>query len=188
MIRLFRPILLTCVFGVGATGLACVLADPVPELQKPVRRAPAIVKTGLFPDPTVPLTQLPAQFEIRIRVPDPGETVHYGFFVGGINGASTQFTRETAPLAGSADAPDLIYFTRATDAINGLQPAIDRCLRIDFLVSLDPIPPLPRLDPALGDSVGWWYAPDGTGTCSLFDASVLDSPIDEGIADAGDAG
>jgi hypothetical protein len=167
--------------GLGALLFACVLVDPVPELQKPPRRAPAVVKTAVFPDSTRPLVQLPSEFVIPVRVPDPGQGFFWALFIDW-NGSSQVYT-DFGHVAGSATNPDL-YPLRILTRDFPLSVLPTDCHTIEVLVSLEDVH-THQADPAVSDSISWWYVPDGAGTCGLFDAAVLDAPLDD--ADAADA-
>lgn len=146
---------------------ACVLVDPVPELAKSPRRAPAIVKSTVVPDASRPLLRLPVDFVVEVRVPDPGQDLYSRILLDG-NFARSGFLR------GSADNPDL-YPIRFTPSDIGLLPASiasGQCHRIDVIVSSESLDTL-RVDPALSDQIGWWYVPEGSAGCGLFDAAVL---------------
>ncbi|MFO0671485.1 MAG: hypothetical protein U0235_17955 [Polyangiaceae bacterium] len=162
----------------GATVLAaCVLVDPVPELSKPPRRAPAIVKSTVVPDASRPLLRLPVDFVVEVRVPDPGQDLYSRILLDG-NFARSGFLR------GSANNPDL-YPIRFTPSDIGLLPASvasGQCHRIDVIVSSESLDTL-RVDPALSDQIGWWYVPEGSAGCGLFDAAVLSG--DDAAADGG---
>ena len=82
MIAAVRPLLLA--FAVLTGTIACVLLDPVPELQKPVRRAPAVVENSMHPSNARPLLELPTEFRIQVRVADPGQGFVWAFFVAAI--------------------------------------------------------------------------------------------------------
>lgn len=159
---------------------ACVLVDPVPELAKPPRRAPAVVKSTVVPDASRPLLRLPVDFVVEVRVPDPGQDLYWRVLLDG-NFARSGFLR------GSADNPDL-YPVRFTPSDIGLLPASiasGQCHRIDVIVSSETLDTL-RVDPALSDQIGWWYVPEGSAGCGLFDAAVLagDDAAADGAADA----
>ncbi len=166
--------------AVGTTGLACVLVDPVPELPKPPRRAPAVVKTAVFPDSTRPLVQLPSEFVIPVRVPDPGQGFFWALFIDW-NGRS-QVYADFGHVAGSTSSPDLYPLRVLTRDFPPNVQSTD-CHTIEVLVSLEDVRSH-QSDPALSDSISWWYVPDGAGTCGLFDAAVLDAPLSSADADA----
>jgi hypothetical protein len=173
-----RASLLACVL-VASTGYACVLVDPVPELQKPPRRAPAIVKTAVVPDATRPLVRVPVEFVVPVRVPDPGQDLFWEIFVDGVG---------TVPgsLKGGPDNPDLYPIRFRVSDLTGFYSA-EVCHRIEVVVSSEPVRPVGVIDPVLTDSIGWWYVPDG-GSCGLFDAAVLDGSHGDGGDDGGEAG
>ena len=165
---------LTFSLAVATAGVACVLVDPVPELQKPPRRAPAVVKTAVFPDSTRPLVSLPSEFIVPVRVPDPGQGFYWALFIDW-NGRTQVYT-DSGYVAGKASNPDLFPLPPIRTRDFPQSVLTTDCHTIEVLVSLADVRGH-QADPAVSDSISWWYAPDGAGACGLFDAAVLDAPL-----------
>lgn len=168
--------LLLAVIVLFVCTISCVLLDPVPELQKPIRRAPNINKTELFPDNTRPLLELPSQFVIPVRVADPGQSFEWAFFVDYDLANPNNGFLDDDVVPGSPTGPDVHNIQIDTTQFPSIDPT--RCHRFEFIATLR-FRRRHEADPNISDSVSWWYVPEGSGGCGLYDAAAL-PPLDAG--------
>ena len=130
-----------------------------------------------------PLLELPVESVVPVRVPDPGQDFVWGFFVD--FDVARPLVGRNERVAGSPTGKDLTTIVvGGSDIANIID--LGRCHRFEFVVSLAWDDGLHQSDPAVTDSISWWYVPDGAGTCGLFDAASL-SALDAS-ADGGDSG
>ena len=60
---------------------SCILADPPPELPKPPKHHPIIIKGSVAPPYTRVLPALPSRFVAEVEIIDPDTTYFYNVFI-----------------------------------------------------------------------------------------------------------
>ena len=140
---------------------SCILADPPPELPKPPKHHPIIVKGSVVPPYTRILPELPHSFIVPLEILDPDSSYFYNVFV--------DYDPISPRPADFTSAPQ-----QSTTIDFGLSPVTDlsTCHSIELVVALGFDPKSQHTPDSNGaDSIVWWYNPSGDpGHCPQYDA------------------
>jgi hypothetical protein len=174
----------------AAVAVASCITGPPPDPPQPPAIGPTIIQDAVQPPNNEYLTELPATFEVPVRVTDPNRpiacNVFIDFYPGTNNTAGT--TIGCPPTLPALDGgPTILSFSLSAAALtaNGLDPSL--CHAIQCFVGDSPFARMSAHTPgdSLGaDSVTWQYTPNGPGSCAEFDAGDGAFPPD-GLSDGG---
>lgn len=178
-IRLFACVALpTLVLG------ACILGEPTADLPRLPQTRPTIVRGSVVPTPNAVLGSWPSTFIVPVELVDPTVTFEWAAFVD-FNARSN----EGLLLADQStfEAANQTSRQRTLEIPIPAPPDTDRCHVVEVVVALQ----LETLDnpttahtplPPGGDSITWFYSPNG----DLAGCPTLDAGIDaEVVADGG---
>jgi hypothetical protein len=169
------------VTSVAAMGLgACIIAEPVSDLPTVPTFRPVIVRSSLVPPPSAVVGSFPEKFVVPVELVDPNVSFAWRLYVdyNPITGEGLDSLDTSAPSA----TPERI---RVLEVQTRPPADLTRCHVIEFLVAL-------AFDTNLGgkgshtpkepggDSVTWFYSPNG----DFRGCPVADS----GVAEGRDAG
>jgi len=161
-----------------AANASCVLADPPPDLPKPPKHHPIIVKSSVSPPFTQEQTALPAKYVVPVELIDPDTpSFLYEVFVDfdGSDPGQRPYYITTQPVAPTPSTIDG-GITPIEFEITTAPPDPSACHRIELLVAFSFDLAAPHTPDAYGaDSIVWFYNPSGDpGRCPLYDAGGAD--------------
>lgn len=189
-VRWTRPLVWGLSFGALVPLSSCVLADPPPDLPRPPRVRPTIVRDAVVPPASRVLTELPVQgFVIPVDLVDPSETFEYRLIVDDrpVFLPNTTVSPEVAFVDGGPRLVTVLSDVVATALRVGGESEADptRCHLIEVVVayrfSAGKTP-----DAQGGDSVGWYLSPNAdVGRCTHLGFEAMDGsfpPLGQGDA------
>lgn len=141
---------------------SCILADPPPELPKPVRHHPIIIKGSVAPPYTRVLPELPTSFVVPVEILDPDTAYFYNVFVD-----YDPINPRPADISSRPQTETTLTFNLISSA-----PDPSNCHSIELVVALGFDPKSQHTPDSNGaDSILWWYNPSGDpGHCPQYDA------------------
>ena len=147
--------------GVTAAVGACVLVEPPADVPPPAGGPPVILQDQVVPSTTEVLESWPLEFIVPVEVPDTTVALHYQVFLDGDYGSPYVRPQELDPV-GDAGVRT-IYASLAA-------PALDACHTLEIAVAYQ-FDGLQVPEPPGGDSITWFYAPNGSlEGCPVYDA------------------
>lgn len=168
---------------------ACVIAEPPVDLPAAPVIRPTIVRSAAVPPPTGVITRWPGTFYVPVQLSDARMTFYAAYFVdyNPITGEGYQDTIASSPSPGD---------TRPvrTLPISITEPARDGCHTVEVVVARELLPTISGdgrfahtpSSPNDGDSITWFYSPNGDPSgCPVVDAGLLP---DAAALDASDGG
>jgi hypothetical protein len=175
--------------AVAMSALAsCVLADPPPDLPKPPKHHPIIVKASVSPPYTQVLAELPAKLVVPIELIDTDTSFLYEAFVDYDGSDPRQGpyyvpTKAITPTPATVDGGVTIVEVPLSSSDQALDPSV--CHRIEVLVALSFDFQAPHTPDEYGaDSVVWFYNPSGDpGGCPRYDAGGADGAFPDVASD-----
>lgn len=193
-------------FSLGAVGacscallVACVIADPPTDPPLFPRFRPTIVRDSCVPNANQILASFPDKFVIPVELVDPSTSfewrLYYDYDPESGNGLVTSGTSRYDPERDSRTIR-LIETVQRPPVDLKVCHTIEVVVAVRFQLGADFPGTLKHApDESGGDSVTWFYAPDGdTRSCGVVapDASTADASSDAGTspgpADASDGG
>jgi hypothetical protein len=188
--RLRGRVVVIATVAAACAAVACVLADPPPDLPAESQLHPVVVQSAVFPPTTQVLVELPPSgFVVPVQLFDPDTPFEYEVFVD----FDPSATPPQSPVIAVTVAPpfpldggvDLVDFD-LTPYFAGLDPSV--CHEIDFVVALGFTATSPHTpDSRGGDGVLWFYdASGGLGGCPGVEGGVVDTGTGDARADAND--
>ncbi len=155
----------------GATS-AC-LTDPPPDLPL-VEQPPAIDHSSVYPPEGIPLTSLPAEFELWVSLADPTQACQWSVYDGDSN--EPILTPSCTPCSSGTikDGKILITFD-----VSGARFNPTLCHHIVFTVFGDP-----QCRSGGSDAASWYFQPQNASCVSYDAASLGDGAFPEAGADA----
>lgn len=151
-----------CVASLVASA-SCILADPPPELPKPPKHHPIIVKGSVAPPYTQKLSELPPTFVVPVELIDPDTTFAWNVFVDFDPTTNQQPVNGRTLTPNPADVDGGV--TPVDFSLSPLDPSI--CHEIQMVVALSFAPTSQHTPDSNGaDSIVWFYEPPG---CAAWD-------------------
>jgi hypothetical protein len=188
----YRPIEIAAAMGVALASAAaitsCVLADPPPDLPKPPKHHPIIVKAAVSPPFTQVLAGLPTKLVVPIELIDQDTSFIYEAFVD-YDGTDPRQGPYYVPPRAITPSPSNVDggITIVEVPIDSADPQLDpsTCHRIELLVALTFDLQAPHTPDEYGaDSVVWFYSPSGDpGACPRYDAGGADGAFPDVATD-----
>lgn len=151
-----------CVASLAASA-SCILADPPPELPKPPKHHPIIVKGSVVPPYTNVLPELPPTFVVPVELIDPDTTFAWNAFV------DFDPTTNPQPVDGKILTPNPADVDGGVTLVEFPIGALDTsiCHKIQMVVALSFAPTSQHTPDSYGDdSIVWFYSPPG---CAAWD-------------------
>ncbi len=159
--------------ALGATLLACVLADPPPIQQLPAESRPVIINTGVTPPLGVVIGAQPSDtegmaFSVPVQI-DPDQALQWRVFVDFATAATPSLDSQFDAGPGGNGTTTVTFTLFGGDLGDPTQ-----CHTIELDVASNGWVPLSQgpsnvpVDPPGGDRVVWNYEP--TGNCVFYDA------------------
>jgi hypothetical protein len=165
---------------------ACITAPP-PDLPEVPLQGPQIIQNAVRPPTNAYLTALPADggFIVPVRVSSAAPTIAYAVYVdfdpsANVGGSGLVVNNLITTVLDGGIA-FLSFQLRPSDIPVGMDPNACHVIQLFVASSFDSARHVPTN--SLGsDSVTWFYAPGGPGTCDQFDAGdgapPPDAPLD----------
>lgn len=162
---------------------ACILGEPTADAPRLPQTRPTIVRGSVVPSPQAVLGSWPTSFVVPVELTDPTVSFEWAAFVD-FNARSN----EGLLLAGTSafEAANQTSRQRVLEIPIPAPPDTDRCHVVEVVVALA----LETLDnpttahtprPPGGDSVTWFYSPNGDlAGCPVLDAGIEASVVDDG--------
>ncbi len=177
-----------------AAGIASCITGPPADPPNPPALGPTIIQDAVMPPREGYLTQLPDAFIVPVRVFNPNAPISCNVFVDFDPGLqNSQTARGVATVCGlispalEGGVTDLTFTLSQTELAgpNVIDPNACHtivCFVAEAFSKVSAHVPGTTLG---ADSVVWHYAPNGPGSCALFDAGdgafPPDAPSDAGV-------
>lgn len=165
-----------------AAAASCILADPPPDLPKPPRHHPIIVKGSVKPSYTKVLSTLP-NFEVPVELIDPDTPFSWRVFI------DYDPIAQTPPVQTGDEQPTPATIDGGIQYVdfNITDPAPDpsTCHVIELVVALGFNARSAHTPDSNGaDSIVWFYSPTGEPNgCPHYDAGGADGAFPDAEAD-----